>query len=177
MAEFKIRQLDHSYAPTRERDYNLTAQPCGQVMSDCCLPRFKHCLPSFARKVYWIVATETHIRGILLCTAANDGSRHVPFIHFLRSFPLHSSLHTYCVVQLHCLYTMRHFNSLTVILGVLQLKPASTTSYPSPPTSNGGSIQSLEPRQDSTVVVPSEFLRRGSHACQYYVIGKPPRSL
>ena len=168
MAEFKITQLDHSYAPTRERDYNLTAQPCRQVMSACCLPCFKPCLPSSSRKVYWIVVLETHTRGILLCTAANDGSRHVPFIHFLRSFPLHSSLHTYCVVQLHCFYTMRHFNTLSAILGVLlQLKPAYTTSYPSPPTSNEDSIQSLEPRQDSTVVVPSEFLRRGNHACQY----------
>ena len=89
-------------------------------------------------------------------------------MHFLRSFTLHSSLHTYCVDQLHCFYEMRRLNSLSVVLGVLLLsKPAYTRSYSSPPTPNGDSIQSLEARQDSTVVVPSEFLRRGSHACQY----------
>ena len=63
---------------------------------------------------------------------------------------------------------MRGFNSLSVVLGVLPLlKPAYTRSYSSPPDPKGDSIQSLEARQDSTVVVPSEFLRRGFHACQY----------
>ena len=61
---------------------------------------------------------------------------------------------------------MRHFGSLSVILGVsVQLKPAYTGSYSSPPATNEGFIQRLEARQGSTVVVPSEFLRRGSHAC------------
>ena len=61
---------------------------------------------------------------------------------------------------------MRHFNSLGVILGViLHLKPAYTRSHSSPPASNEAFKQSLNARQDSTVVVPSEFLRRGYHAC------------
>ena len=63
-------------------------------------------------------------------------------------------------------YLMRHLNRLTVILAVLlQLKPAYTAFNFSPPSRNGHSRPSLETRQDSTVVVPSEFLRRGSQAC------------
>ena len=105
---------------------------------------------------------------MLLCTAENDGSSPVAFMLFLRSFTFHSSLHTYCVDRLHCFYEMRSFNSPSVILGVLlQLKPAYTRSYSSPPTPNGNSIQSIEARQEPTVVVASEFLRRGFHACQY----------
>ena len=63
-------------------------------------------------------------------------------------------------------YLMQHLNCLSVILAfLLQLKPAYTAFYSSPPTNNGDFIQSLEARQGSTVVAPSEFLRRGSHAC------------
>ena len=61
---------------------------------------------------------------------------------------------------------MQHYNSLGVVLGVLlHLKPAYTRSYSPPSASNEAFIQSLNARQDSTVVVPSEFLRRGVHAC------------
>ena len=60
---------------------------------------------------------------------------------------------------------MQLFNSLSVILGVLQLKLAYSRAYSSLPTPNEDFTQSVEARQDSTVVVPSEFLRRGNHAC------------
>ena len=64
-------------------------------------------------------------------------------------------------------YLMRHVIRLSVILGgLLQLEPTYTAFCSSPPTPSGDLRQSLETRQDFTVVVPSEFLRRGSQGCQ-----------
>ena len=63
-------------------------------------------------------------------------------------------------------YLMQHLNCLSVILALLlQLKPAYTAFSSSSLTPNGDTTQSLEVRQGSTVVAPSEFLRRGYHAC------------
>ena len=148
------------------RTPNLIMQPCVKVISPCYPPCFKPYMPSFARKLFWIVAIQTRGRRILLNTAADDGSRRLAFMHFFARSLCSPHCILYCAGQLHRFCEMRHFNSLGIILGVfLQLKPAYTEFYSSRPASNESSMQSLETRQGSTVVVPSEFLRRGFHGC------------
>ena len=96
------------------RTTNLIMQPCLQVISPCYPPCFKPYLPSFARKVCWIVAIQTRGRRILLNTAANDGSSRLAFMHFFaRSL---CSPHCILTALVNCIVSTRCDISILLVL-------------------------------------------------------------